>query len=156
MTDGSDPPPSVRALRESLGLTQQEMAERLAELAWRMRRARVGVNADMVSKWERSQKRPNALYTDLLRRLSASLMVEPLAGSHAVNSDAQRDKARVDALSLLQSLGPDAALLRGPVLDLHREELSAGDRSRRTPSPVAARRPLYPSDPPRRTRQLSR
>jgi transcriptional regulator with XRE-family HTH domain len=36
---------AVQGLRKALGFTQQEMAQRLAELAWSMRGRRVGVNA---------------------------------------------------------------------------------------------------------------
>jgi transcriptional regulator with XRE-family HTH domain len=61
--------PRLRELRTDLGWTQQEMAERLAHLAWMERRERVGVNADMVAKWERGAKGINPRYRELLCRL---------------------------------------------------------------------------------------
>ncbi|MGH2881196.1 MAG: helix-turn-helix domain-containing protein [Solirubrobacteraceae bacterium] len=48
--------PQLREYRLRLGWTQQEMAERIAHLAWMERRERAGVNADMVAKWERGVK----------------------------------------------------------------------------------------------------
>jgi len=64
----------IRSQRERLGLTQQELADRVAEHAWIHDRRRVGVNPDMVSKWERGAKRPGRLY----RRLLAEALGVPL------------------------------------------------------------------------------
>jgi DNA-binding transcriptional regulator YiaG len=60
--------PSLRLQehRMRLGLTQEAVAEELARLAWVHYGMRVGVNADMVGKWERGEKRPNKLYRQLL------------------------------------------------------------------------------------------
>src|SRR5258708_18437926 len=58
--------PRLRALREERGWTQQEVADQISRLAWLRRRERVGVNADMVAKWERGEKRPSPRYRDLL------------------------------------------------------------------------------------------
>jgi DNA-binding transcriptional regulator YiaG/tetratricopeptide (TPR) repeat protein len=52
--------------RTRLGLTQEAVAEELARLAWVHYGMRVGVNADMVGKWERGEKRPSKLYRRLL------------------------------------------------------------------------------------------
>ena len=43
----------LRALREERGWTQQEVAEQLSRLAFLRMKRHVGVNADMVAKWER-------------------------------------------------------------------------------------------------------
>ena len=48
--------------RTRLDLTQEAVAEELARLAWVHYEMRVGVNADMVGKWERGEKRPSKLY----------------------------------------------------------------------------------------------
>src|SRR6267378_7039048 len=56
----------LKAPRARLGLTQQEVAEALAALAWEHDREQLGVDADMVSKWERGAKRPRRLYRRLL------------------------------------------------------------------------------------------
>jgi DNA-binding transcriptional regulator YiaG len=53
--------------RTRLDLTQEAVAEELARLAWVHYGMRVGVNADMVGKWERGEKRPSKLYRRLLR-----------------------------------------------------------------------------------------
>ena len=60
--------PSLRLQehRVRLGLTQEAVAEELARLAWDHYGMRVGVNADMVGKWERGEKRPSKLYRRLL------------------------------------------------------------------------------------------
>ncbi len=56
----------LREHREHLGLTQAELAERLVQMASARERIHVGVNGDMVSKWERGLKRPSKLYRRLL------------------------------------------------------------------------------------------
>ena len=64
------PRPALREGRDELGLTQQEVADGLARLAWQRDAKRVGVDANMVSKWERGESRPWAIY----RRLLCSLL----------------------------------------------------------------------------------
>jgi transcriptional regulator with XRE-family HTH domain len=59
----------LRQHRTRLNLSQEEVAEELARLAWVENEIKVGVNADMVGKWERGEKRPSKLYRDLLCRL---------------------------------------------------------------------------------------
>jgi tetratricopeptide (TPR) repeat protein len=59
----------LRQHRTRLNLSQEEVAEELAKLAWVENEIRVGINADMVGKWERGEKRPSKLYRDLLCRL---------------------------------------------------------------------------------------
>jgi transcriptional regulator with XRE-family HTH domain len=49
-----------------MALTQQDVAERLARLSWAQEQRHVGVNADMVSKWERGEKAPSRFYMRLL------------------------------------------------------------------------------------------
>ncbi|MGH3845299.1 MAG: helix-turn-helix domain-containing protein, partial [Pseudonocardiaceae bacterium] len=61
--------PRLRQLRTDLGWTQQELADRIAHLAWMERRERVGINADMVAKWERGVKGISPRYRELLCRL---------------------------------------------------------------------------------------
>ena len=63
---GARPVQALRRRRHQLGLTQREVAEGLARLAWERDATRVGVNANMVSTWERGDKRPDALYRRLL------------------------------------------------------------------------------------------
>jgi len=56
----------LRACREHRGLTQHQAADQLVRVAWMRRGRRVGVNADMVSKWERGEKCPSPFYRELL------------------------------------------------------------------------------------------
>jgi transcriptional regulator with XRE-family HTH domain len=58
--------PRLQEHRTRLDLTQEAVAEELARLAWVHYGMRVGVNADMVGKWERGEKRPSKLYRRLL------------------------------------------------------------------------------------------
>lgn len=55
-----------RRLRQSRGMTQQDVADALARLAWTHESRRIGPNADMVSKWERGEKSPSPFYRRLL------------------------------------------------------------------------------------------
>src|SRR5690349_9676383 len=65
----TDERPRLKDLREQRGWTQQEAADQVQRLAWLRRGERVGVNADMVAKWERGEKRPSPRYRDLLSLL---------------------------------------------------------------------------------------
>jgi len=56
----------LRDARRDRGWTQEEAADQLARLAWVRRSERVGVNADMIAKWERGDKSPSARYRELL------------------------------------------------------------------------------------------
>src|SRR2546426_2002550 len=60
------PNPHLKAQRARMGLTPQEVAEALAALAWEHDHEQLGVDAAMVSKWERGAKRPRRLYRRLL------------------------------------------------------------------------------------------
>ena len=65
-TSQRPPSGSLQWHRRRLGLTQEEVAARLAQIAWEQRHERVAVDASMVSKWERGKKRPWPLYRQLL------------------------------------------------------------------------------------------
>ncbi len=56
----------LQAHRERRDLSQQDVAEAIASLAWTTEQRMVGVNADMVSKWERGEKLPSKPYRKLL------------------------------------------------------------------------------------------
>ena len=58
--------PRLKALREERGWTQQDVAEQISRLAWLREHEHVGVNADMVAKWERGDKQPSSRYRELL------------------------------------------------------------------------------------------
>jgi DNA-binding transcriptional regulator YiaG/tetratricopeptide (TPR) repeat protein len=55
--------------RHRLRLTQEQVAEQVALIAWERFAVRVGVDARMVSKWERGEKRPSRLYQECLQLL---------------------------------------------------------------------------------------
>ncbi|MDQ1675722.1 MAG: hypothetical protein QOC93_866 [Actinomycetota bacterium] len=119
----------LRELREARGLTQHEVAEELVHLAWVRDGMHVGVNADMVSKWERDEKHPSRLYTELLGLLyDVDLRGAELARSHTSSGD-HEDTAEerfltsmTDAADLLHQLGPAGNLLRGRMLDAWKDE----------------------------------
>src|SRR5829696_7793035 len=55
----------LREHRLRHNLTLEEVAEALTALAWERFAVRVGVNAGMVGKWERGEKRPSRFYQRL-------------------------------------------------------------------------------------------
>ena len=61
--------PRLRELRAELGWTQQQLADKLAQLAWTRGQGHVAVNADMVAKWERGAKGISPRYRALLCQL---------------------------------------------------------------------------------------
>lgn len=90
----------MKAHRSRLGLTQREVAEALLALAWEHDHDRLGVDAGMVSKWERGQKRPCKLYRRLLCQLyNATEEQLGLRPSHA-----QGDQENGDDLNRRQFL----------------------------------------------------
>jgi transcriptional regulator with XRE-family HTH domain len=66
MTGNAEVGARIRTLREQRGLTQQGLVEEIAVLAWARNGIRVGLNPDMVSKWERGEKTPSHIYRELL------------------------------------------------------------------------------------------
>ena len=124
----------LRERRLQRGMTQQEVAEALERLAWLQQSQRVGVNPDMVSKWERGTKRPSRLY---LRLLCALFEVTPaqlgygrsqpevapaLPPTGSVTSEFAAVAAVLDG-----ACGP-VELLQPKMLDLWREDLLAAAR----------------------------
>jgi transcriptional regulator with XRE-family HTH domain len=55
----------LREHRLRRNLTLEEVADALTALAWERFAVRVGVNAGMVGKWERGEKRPSRFYQRL-------------------------------------------------------------------------------------------
>jgi hypothetical protein len=78
MAPASDAVPnlSLQDHRRRLDLTQEQVAEALVTLAWEHHGVRVGADGQMVSKWERGDKRPSRMY-----RGGVPLMVEKQAGA---------------------------------------------------------------------------
>jgi transcriptional regulator with XRE-family HTH domain len=61
--------PRLRELRQEAGWTQQQLADKLAHLAWAHGQGHAAVNADMVAKWERGVKGISPRYRALLCQL---------------------------------------------------------------------------------------
>lgn len=131
MTTADAERPRLRELRTDLGWTQQEMAERLATLAWMERRERVGVNADMVAKWERGAKGISPRYRELLCRLfgvtpdQLGLKNAPAVGGIQYRSDDQSLVAMLDkAAGVLDQLGAAGTALAPQMLRAWKESVT--------------------------------
>ena len=86
-----------------------EMAERIAHLAWMQRRERVGINADMVAKWERGAKGISPRYRELLCSLFG--VTPEQLGLKSTPAPAGGIRSRVDDQSLVAMLDRAAGLL---------------------------------------------
>ncbi len=102
--------PRLRELRIELGWTQQEMADRIGHLAWMERREHVGVNADMVAKWERGVKGISPRYRELLCRLFG-VTPDQLGLKNTPPTTAGRGRSLSDDQSLVAMLDNAAGLL---------------------------------------------
>jgi transcriptional regulator with XRE-family HTH domain len=127
--------PRLRELRCEVGWTQQQLAEKLAYLAWTRHRQRVAVNADMVAKWERGAKGISPRYRALLCQLfgvtTEQLGIAP-AVSAAPGRPVRDPESLVsmldDAASLLDQLGAAGTALAPQMLSAWKDTLT----SRRT------------------------
>jgi len=118
---------ALRRHRERLGMTQQEVAERLAQLAWIRERTRVGVNADMVSKWERGQKSPSAFYLRLACLLfdtTPADLAEPSARVAETKTSLPRQRA-LESLDLVTSGDPWGELVAPQLVEDWRDDVLA-------------------------------
>jgi transcriptional regulator with XRE-family HTH domain/L-amino acid N-acyltransferase YncA len=127
--------PRLRELRCETGWTQQQLAEKLAYLAWTRHHQRVAVNADMVAKWERGAKGISPRYRALLCQLFG-VTAEQLGIAPAVSAAPGRpirDPESLvsmldDAASLLDQLGAAGTALAPQMLSAWKDTLT----SRRT------------------------
>lgn len=124
--------PRLREERRRRSLTQQEVAEALTRLAWSRCRRGVGVNADMVSKWERGQKRPSRFYQRLLCALFEASPAElglapeaevPMRPASLREGLPQAGNEAVEVLAELDELRAPVQLLQPKMLMLWRDEL---------------------------------
>jgi transcriptional regulator with XRE-family HTH domain len=132
-------PIRLREAREARRWTQQETANQLARLAWLRFRERIGVNANMVSKWELRKKRPDPHYTELLCLLYGATAEylgignTPAGGTssgRATESDeyvgAVSDLGLVDSLggaaAILDQLGPAGGILHPRMFEVWKED----------------------------------
>lgn len=103
--DEASRPTRLREHRLRMALTQQDVAMRLEQLAWAQEQRRVGVNADMVSKWERGLKHPSAFYERLLCALFGTTAAElGLAETPPARAAASSERGTDDTAGLLGAL----------------------------------------------------
>ncbi|HVQ96874.1 MAG TPA: helix-turn-helix transcriptional regulator [Mycobacteriales bacterium] len=113
--------PRLRELRLARGWTQADVAERLGQLAWSRHRVQIGVNANMVAKWERGAKGVSARYrrllADLYRVTVSQLGLPDAEPSTAEPADPDSLVTVLDkAVELLDQLGGAGRNLRPRVL----------------------------------------
>lgn len=140
----------LRELRLDQGWTQQEVAERVERLAW-SRREQVGINQDMVAKWERGARGVSARYRRMLAAVF-QVSVEQLGLPPTTKVEAKRPKrdentliAMLDsAADLLSQLGGSGQAVRANVLAAMTDE--ALDR-RSLLAMLDAPKPRPPADP---------
>lgn len=108
----------IRNLRTRRGWTQHDVAENLDRLAWTQTGKHVGVNADMVAKWERAVKVPSRRYQELLDCLCGDDHRDTVA-TLAGETDIDPIGTLVAQTGLLlDRLGRDALILRPRVLEV--------------------------------------
>jgi transcriptional regulator with XRE-family HTH domain len=121
----------LRELREARGWTQQDVAEQIARLAWLRCQERVGINADMVSKWERGAKRVSTRYRELLCMLyntdgctlGISPTVRPTPQPGVETGDGSLIEMLGGAASLLDQLGAAGTILQPRLFGVWKDEL---------------------------------
>jgi len=121
-------PNPLRTLRLRRGWTQQDVAQNLDRIAWSQSGKHVGVNADMVAKWERGVKAPSRHYRELLGTL---FDIDPAESGSSPESDDTSAFRHADPVSavlagtnlLLDRLGSDALVLRPRMLEAWRSEM---------------------------------
>jgi DNA-binding transcriptional regulator YiaG len=127
MARDSDAIPNLRLqdYRRRLDLTQDQVADELRRLAWEHFGVRLGVDGQMVSKWERGEKRPSRFYRQLLCLLYSTteeqLGLRVLAVVSTAEDGYDRLEEPVDALEdglkrreLLRTAGALAAAVMLP------------------------------------------
>jgi transcriptional regulator with XRE-family HTH domain len=106
----------LREHRLRLSLTLEEVAEALIAFAWERFAVRVGVNAGMVGKWERGEKRPSRFYQRLFVLLygvpAEQLGLRPAGRSDQAAEDVLIELGASDGASRV--LLSDSAALGGP------------------------------------------
>lgn len=108
----------IRTLRVRRGWTQHDVAENLDWLAWTQTGKHVGVNADMVAKWERAVKVPSRRYQDLLDCLCGDDHRDTVATLVGETDIDPIGTLVAQTGLLLDRLGRDALILRPRVLEV--------------------------------------
>lgn len=126
----------LREARRDRGWTQEEAADQLARLAWVRLGERVGVNADMIAKWERGEKNPSPRYRELLCLLYgatpeylgiARVTKSTTSPSPGAASPAVTERSLVDALggaaAILDQLGTAGGILQPRMFDAWKDDM---------------------------------
>jgi transcriptional regulator with XRE-family HTH domain len=122
--------------RQDRGWTQEEAANQLARLAWIRQGERVGVNADMIAKWERGAKGISPQYRELLcllygatpeylgiaRTTKGKASPSPKAASPAVTEDGLVD-ALGGAAAILDQLGTAGGILQPRMFEAWKDDV---------------------------------
>ncbi len=127
----------LREARRDCGWTQEEAADQLARLAWVRLSERVGVNADMIAKWERGEKNPSPRYRKLLCLLYGAtpeyLGIARVTRSKTspppdTASPAVTERSLVDALggaaAILDQLGTAGGILQPRMFDAWKDDVT--------------------------------
>jgi transcriptional regulator with XRE-family HTH domain len=124
--------PRLRALRKVRSWTHQQVADRLVRLAWMHRRENVGVNADMVAKWERGTKGVSARYRDLFCLLFGVTVEQlgfgdapPGQNSQTAAADQSLLSMLDSAVSLLDQLGAAGTVLAPQMLAVWKDQITS-------------------------------
>jgi transcriptional regulator with XRE-family HTH domain/tetratricopeptide (TPR) repeat protein len=116
----------LRGFREERGCTQREVAEHVQRLAWVEHGDHVGVNADMVAKWERGVKGVSLYYRELLALLYGveprMLGIKSELGAVDVVSQVQ-DLTRATS-DLVEQLGSGAAAIRDRIAGVLHDQIA--------------------------------
>jgi transcriptional regulator with XRE-family HTH domain len=115
----------LRSFREERGWTQREVAEQVQRLAWVQHSDHVGVNADMVAKWERGAKGVSPYYRDLLALLYG---VEPRhlgirSDVRSIDIAAQTQDVVQATTALLDQLGSGATTIRARIANVLQDQI---------------------------------
>ena len=121
----------LRELRTDLGWTQQQLADKLAQLAWNHGQGHAAVNADMVAKWERGVKGVSPRYRALLCQLFGVTANQlgfgptvPAAPSRPVRDAESLVSMLDDAASLLDQLGAAGTALAPQMLSAWKDTVT--------------------------------
>lgn len=121
----------IRQLREERGWTQRELAEQLTRVAWLRRSERVGVNADMVAKWERGVKGVSARCAELFSLLfgipASDVGIAPRKAfpERVLTGYPSAGLAETlgETAALLDELGAAGAVLQSRMFDVWKDEI---------------------------------
>jgi transcriptional regulator with XRE-family HTH domain len=127
----------LREARQDRNWTQEEAADQLARLAWVRLGERVGVNANMIAKWERGEKNPSPRYRELFCLLYGAtpeyLGIARVTGGKAsplpdTAASAVTERTLVDALggaaTILDQLGAAGGILQPRMFDAWKDDVT--------------------------------